>query len=68
MPAGGPPVKAADALAGPGRPGHRRAARLPGGCGCYAGDLRIQVMPAAGHRLAEEGPQPGAAAVRAVLQ
>jgi len=39
-----------------------------GGCGFYADDLRIQVMPAAGHLLAEECPQPVAAAVRAFLQ
>jgi len=68
MPTGGPPFKAADALAGPRRPGHRRAARVLGGCGFYADDLRIQVMPAAGHLLAEECPQPVAAAVRAFLQ
>jgi pimeloyl-ACP methyl ester carboxylesterase len=39
-----------------------------GGSGPYADDLRIQVMPAAGHLLAEEYPQEVAAAARAFLR
>jgi pimeloyl-ACP methyl ester carboxylesterase len=43
-------------------------ARALGGSGAYADDLRIQVIPAAGHLLAEECPDKTAAAVRAFLQ
>jgi pimeloyl-ACP methyl ester carboxylesterase len=43
-------------------------ARALGGCARYADDLRIQVIPGAGHLLAEECPQTVAAAVRAFLQ
>jgi pimeloyl-ACP methyl ester carboxylesterase len=43
-------------------------ARALGGSGPYADDLRIQVIPAAGHLLAEECPQTVAAAARAFLQ
>jgi pimeloyl-ACP methyl ester carboxylesterase len=38
------------------------------GAGPCADDLRIQVIPGAGHLLAEECPQAVAAAVRAFLQ
>lgn len=43
-------------------------ARTLGGPGPYASDLRIQVIPAAGHLLAEECPQAIAAAVSAFLR
>ena len=43
-------------------------ARTLGGSEPYASDLRIQVIPAAGHLLAEECPQTVAAAVSAFLR
>jgi pimeloyl-ACP methyl ester carboxylesterase len=43
-------------------------ARALGGSGPYADDLRIQVIPGAGHLLAEECPQQVAAAVDAFLR
>jgi pimeloyl-ACP methyl ester carboxylesterase len=43
-------------------------ARALGGCRPYTDDLRIQVIPAGGHLLAEECPQAVAAAMRAFLQ
>jgi pimeloyl-ACP methyl ester carboxylesterase len=39
-----------------------------GGSGPYANDLRVQVIPGAGHLLAEECPETVAAATRAFLQ
>lgn len=43
-------------------------ARALGGSGRYADDLRVQVIPGAGHLLAEECPRAVATAVRAFLQ
>jgi len=43
-------------------------ARSLGGSGPYAHDLRVQVVPDAGHLLAEECPETVAAAARAFLQ
>jgi pimeloyl-ACP methyl ester carboxylesterase len=43
-------------------------ARTLGGSAPYADDLRVQVIPAAGHLLAEECPEKVAAAARAFLQ
>jgi pimeloyl-ACP methyl ester carboxylesterase len=43
-------------------------ARALGGSPAYADDLRIQILPAAGHLLAEERPQEVAAAVGAFLR
>ena len=43
-------------------------ARALGGAETYADNLRIEVIPAAGHLLAEECPQTVAAAVRAFLR
>lgn len=43
-------------------------AQALGGSGPYADDLRVQVIPAAGHLLAEERPETVAAAVRAFLR
>lgn len=43
-------------------------AQAVGGSGPYADDLRVQVIPAAGHLLAEECPEEVAAAARAFLQ
>jgi pimeloyl-ACP methyl ester carboxylesterase len=43
-------------------------ARSLGGSGPYADDLRVQVIPAVGHLLAEECPEKVAAAARAFLR
>ena len=42
--------------------------RALGGSGPYADDLRVQIIPAAGHLLAEECPQAVEAAVSAFLR